>query len=948
VTRRVTSRQLVGRADQLATLRSVAAAAAAGEARVVLVSGDAGIGKTRLIREATAQARASGFMTALGGCVQLGEVSVAYAPLVEALRDLRTQLGENAMNELLGPGLADIGALLGSGGGAAAQSSGPIFEHVLGLLTRLALRQPVMLVLEDLHWADASTRDLVAFLARNLRDARVVLLLSYRADEMHRRHPVRAMLAGLERHQQVERVSLAGLRREDLVRLLSEISAGTIPDEDVDELLIRSDGNPFYVEELVAAGDIRTGLPETLADVILGRVSRLSEQTQAVLHDAAVLGYEVDDVLLEQVTGRPVTAALREAVSDQLLVIDGDSCRFRHALVREALYDDLLPGERERLHVATAQAIEAYDRLDEHVRWALLAHHWDAAGMPVRAYGASLQAGREAERVHAFADAAAHYERALRLYDRSPDPGIERSELLLRAANAVHASSMSPRAATLAEAALRELGEDAPPERRALVHERIGRFNWLLNRSEASHQAYERAAALLDGRPASWEQAYTLSTLGQSLMLRNHYYAAEHVLQRAVAVAEKVGAHDVQGHALCSLGTSLVGLGQVDQGLAAIRHGQELTTRYGDAEESCRVFINLVHSLYSAARYDDAVGMGAEGVDYAVRAGYRRHSAPVIAGNQIMALLCSGRWDEAEAMRADPRVPPSDPYHDLRWLPLLLWRGRLDEARPLVDRLLRDTVDAQDVQFRGQAYLRAAELAILDRRLDEARTLIADTIDLARPTDDQYYLAQAYGIGMTIEADRGSAAAADRLAAEALAWGAALPAQLPEVRAWLAVVAAERARAHGEDGADEWAAVAETWDEVGQPYRSALARYRQADALLRSRSRDTASALLRHVLDVAVSLGAQPLETQVRALAQRARLELSVAARPRDPVAALNLTPRELDVLTLLAQGRTNRQIGASLFISEKTASVHVTNLLRKLGVPNRIEAAAVGQRVGL
>jgi predicted ATPase len=276
VTRRVTSRQLVGRADQLATLRSVAAAAAAGEARVVLVSGDAGIGKTRLIREATAQARASGFMTALGGCVQLGEVSVAYAPLVEALRDLRTQLGENAMNELLGPGLADIGALLGSGGGAAAQSSGPIFEHVLGLLTRLALRQPVMLVLEDLHWADASTRDLVAFLARNLRDARVVLLLSYRADEMHRRHPVRAMLAGLERHQQVERVSLAGLRREDLVRLLSEISAGTIPDEDVDELLIRSDGNPFYVEELVAAGDIGTGLPETLADVILGRVSRLS------------------------------------------------------------------------------------------------------------------------------------------------------------------------------------------------------------------------------------------------------------------------------------------------------------------------------------------------------------------------------------------------------------------------------------------------------------------------------------------------------------------------------------------------------------------------------------------------------------------------------------------------------------------------------------------------
>jgi DNA-binding NarL/FixJ family response regulator len=948
VTRRVTSRELVGRADQLAMLRSVAAAAAAAEPRVVLVSGDAGIGKTRLIREAAAQARTSGFITALGGCVQLGEVSVAYAPLVEALRDLRTQLGDDAMNELIGPGLADIGALLGSGGGASAPSSGPIFEHVLGLLTRLALRQPVMLVFEDLHWADASTRDLVAFLARNLRDARVVLLLSYRADEIHRRHPLRPLIAGLERHQQVERVRLAGLSREDLLRLLEDISADAISDEVVDELLTRSDGNPFYVEELVAAGGIGKGLPERLADVILGRVSRLSEPTQAVLHDAAVLGYEVDDMLLEQVTGQPVTAALREAVSDQVLVIDGDSCRFRHALVREALYDDLLPGERERLHVATAHAIEGYDRLDEHVRWALLAHHWNAAGMTVRAYAASLQAGQEAERVHAFADAAAHYERALGLYDRSPDPGIAHSELLLRAASAVHASSLSPRSVTLAEAALRELGEGAPPEQRALVYERIGRFNWLLNQSAASHAAYERAVALLDGRPASREQAYTLSALGQSLMLRNRYHAAEHVLERAVAVAEHVGAHDVQGHSLNSLGTSLVGLGQVDEGLAAIRRGQQLTARYGDAEEACRAYTNLVHSLYYGARYDEAARVGAEGVDYAVRAGYQRHFAPAIAANWIMALLYAGSWDQAEQVHADTRVPPRDPYHDLRWLPLLLWRGRLDEARPLVDRLLRDTIDADELQFKGQAFMRAAELAILDGRWDEARTLIADTIDLARPTDDQYYPAQAYGIGMTIEADRGSAAAADRLAAEALAWGAALPAQLPEVRAWLAVVAAERARAHGADGADEWAAVAETWDEVGQPYRSALARYRQADALLRSRSRGAASALLRGVLEVAVSLGAQPLEAQVRALGQRARLEPSGLDPSGDPVAALNLTPRELDVLTLLAQRRTNRQIGESLFISEKTASVHVTNLLRKLGVPNRIEAAAVGQRVGL
>jgi len=951
VARRVTSRQLVGRSGQLAALRSAAESAVHGAARIVLVSGDAGIGKTRLITEATSQARADGFVTALGGCVQLGEVSVAYAPLVEALRDLRTQLGEDALNELLGPGLVDIGALLGTGGGAAARSSGPLFEHLLGLLTRLGQRQPVMLVFEDLHWADASTRDLVAFLSRNLRDASVVLLLTYRADELHRRHPLRPLIVDLERNPQVERVALAGLERDDLVRLLGEISEDSLSDDIVDELLARSEGNPFYIEELVASGGIGHGLPATLADVILDRVSRLSEPTQAVLHDAAVLGYEIDDVLLAQVTGQPVssvTAALREAVFDQLLVIDGDACRFRHALVREALYDDLLPGERERLHVAAAAALETSDRFDEHARWALLAHHWDAAGLPVKAFAASLQAGREAEQVHAFADAAAQYERALRLYDRLPDPGIGRAEMLMLAANAINASSARSRAVTLAEAALRELGDDAPPEQRALILERIGRFNWSVH-GPAAAAAYEQAVAVLVGRPASREHAYALSGLGQSLMLRNRYQESEQTLDRAIAMASAVGANDVHAHALCSLGATLAGMGRVDEGVDVMHRALELSVQFGTDEDTSRVYTNLTHVLYFGARYDDAARIGAEGIAYSVRTGYQRGYGQSILGNWILAMICAGRWDDAEAVRADPRILSGDPYQELRWLPLLLGRGRLDEASQLVERTLADTLDTNDVQFRGQALLRAAELAGQKGQWDDARALIADALALARSSDDQYYRAQIYGLGMWIEAQRRDTEAADALAAEAVSWGTGVATQLPEVRAWLATVPAERSRAHGADTADEWAAVAAVWDEVGQPYRAAFARYQQADALLRSRSRDEAGAVAREVLRVASSLDAAPLATQVRQLAQRARLDLAgPVATPRDPVAALNLTPREVDVLTLLAQGRTNRQIGESLFISEKTASVHVTNLLRKLGVPNRIEAAAIAQRVGL
>jgi DNA-binding CsgD family transcriptional regulator/tetratricopeptide (TPR) repeat protein len=942
VARRVTSRQLVGRADELAGLHATAQAAAHGEVRVVLLAGDAGIGKTRLVTTAIDRARRDGFIAALGGCLQLGEVSVAYAPLVEALRDLRTQLGEDVLVELFGPGLTDIGALLGSGSGGAAQSSGPLFEHLLGFLTRLSRRQPVLLVFEDLHWADASTRDLVAFLGRNLRDAAIVLLLTYRADDLHRRHPLRPVIADLERDPRVERIALSGLDRGELASLLGEISDNLPSDEVLDELLARSDGNPFYVEELMAAGGIDHGVPATLSDVILSRVERLSEPAQAVLHVAAVLGNEVDDVLLEHVTGHSVTAALREALFDQVLVIEGDACRFRHALVREALYDDLLPGERERLHLAAAQAIEASDRLDEHVRWALLAYHWDAAGMSVKAFAASLQAGQEAERVHAFADAAAQYERALRLYDRVPDPGVKRAELLLRAANAIHASSISPRAVTLAEAALRELGDSAPPEQRALVYERIGRFNWLLNRGVAGHAAYEQAGELVDGRPPSREQAYTLSALGQSLMLRNHYRDAQHALQRAITVADEVGADDVRAHALTSLGPTLVGLGRIDEGVPAMRRALQLTT---DPEEVGRGYVNLAHCLCYAARYDEAARVGAEGVEYAMRSGYQQMYTSAVAGNWIMALLCAGRWDEAAELRADPRIRPGDPYHELRWLPLLLWRGQVDEARPVIERVLRETAQADDVQFRGLALLRAAELATLDQRWGDARGLIGEMLTAAARTDDQYYVAQAYGLGMTIHVDP---AAVDQLAAEAAAWGATVPAPLPEVRAWLATVPAERSRAHGTDTPEEWAAVVAAWDEVGQPYPAALARYRQADALLRARSRDAAAGLLADVLVVADTLGAAPLAAQVRSLAQRARLTLSVGVPARDPVAALNLTPRELEVLALVAQGRTNRQIGTTLFISEKTASVHVTNLLRKLGVTNRTEAAAIAQRVGV
>ncbi len=949
-----------------------ATAAASGQARTVLISGDAGIGKSRLITEAAAQARSEGFIVALGGCLQLGEVSVAYAPLVEALRDLRVQLGEDELDALAGPGLAEIGALFGEGEGSTRPPSGSssLFEHLLAFLTRLGQRQPVMLVFEDMHWADASTRDLVAFLGRNLRSAAVALLLSYRADELHRRHRLRPLVADLEREPHVEQIALDGLDRAELVSLLGEISDDALPDAAVDELLARSEGNPFYVEELIAAGGMGRGLPATLADVILGRVAMLSERTQAVLHDAAVLGHEVDDALLADVTGQPldvVITALREAVYDQLLAIEGDACRFRHALVREALYDDMLPGERERMHVAAAQAVQTSSRLSEQARWASIAYHWDAAHDPPQAFEASVRAGIEAEKVYALADAAEQFERALRLHDRVPDAdslaGMTRADLLVRAADAVQASSRTSRSIVLAEAALRELGDDAPPEARALVLVRIGLSNWTQHHGAASVAAYERAVAILDGRPPSRERARALAALGQSLMLRNLYRDAEATLRQAIDIATQVGARDVEGHALCSLGPSLAGLGHIDEGVTAVRRARELSAEFGSDDVS-RTYVNEAHSLYiGGRRYDEAAKVAAEGVEYAIQHGQQSHYGEAIAGNAIAALICAGRWHDAERVRADPRVPGGDPYLELRFLALLLGQGRYDEARRLVRESLDSTAEADDVQFRAQALLLAGELAAIDQRWDDARDLVSQALDMASRTDDQFYSAQILGAAMSIEADRAEAThggaaertVADRLAERVRAFPAVVTALgadlLPESRAWLATADAQHERLLGRDTAAGWAAVADIWDDVGQPYPAATARYRQADALLRGRGdRDDAARVARDALRIAERLGAEPLAARIRQLAQRGRLELSAdgAQAVRDPAAALNVTPREIDVLRLLADGRTNRQIGEALFISEKTASVHVTNLLRKLGVPNRVEAAAIAQRVGL
>src|SRR6185503_4337429 len=367
-----------------------------------------------------------------------------------------------------------------------------LFEALLALLDRLAGEAPVVLALEDLHWADPSTRAFVAFLAHSLCRERVLVVLTYRLDELHRRHPLRPLLAEIERDPAVHRITLEALSRDELAAALEDI-LGEPPDDGlVDRLYARSEGNPLFTEELLAAGvDGRGAMPVTLRDALMVRIEQLDPATEDVLRVLAV-GQRVDHALLGEISGLDrgaLVAALREAVASHLVVAQPDDrYTFRHALLREVVADDLLPGERTELHRAFAAALErrAGDGPDGAQIAAGVAHHYAAAGDQRDALRASVRAATAAESVHAFGEAAALFERALELWDRVPDAaevaGLDQVALLHRAGDAFIASGDRKRPTGLLRAALEMVDEGSEPRRAAALLERLAMAHWRAGR----------------------------------------------------------------------------------------------------------------------------------------------------------------------------------------------------------------------------------------------------------------------------------------------------------------------------------------------------------------------------------------------------------------------------------------------------------------------------------
>jgi DNA-binding CsgD family transcriptional regulator/tetratricopeptide (TPR) repeat protein len=991
---RLTSSHLVGRVGELAELELAWREAEARRPVLILLGGDSGVGKTRLVGELEQRLGNENVLVLRGEAVEQGDTELPYAPLLGALRPLVRER-HPTLKKLTGGSRAQLAALLptlddspGPPPASGADGSGQLrlFEALLELLDCLSETQPVALILEDLHWADRSTRTFVTFLARSLRQERIMVLLTYRTDELHRRHPLRPLLAELERLERARRIDLDPFDRRELTEALTDILGDAPSGELVERLFVRSEGNPLYTEELLAAGlDGRGAAPQSLRDAFMLRIERLPSDAQHAVRAIAV-GRRLDEGTISEVTAIDhlrLHDALREAVAEQVLVAgENGGLYFRHALLREAVYDDLLPGERVELHLALARTLEQREDADGDSgaqTAATIAGHYAAAGDQPAALRAFVRAAIASRDALAYGEAAQLAERALELWPRVRDAealvGMDRTALLALAAEAQVEGGDHARAEVLYESALAELDPDANPERYASLLRRLARTLWGLNRGLEGVAMAERALAMLSHEETpSRERATLLAWLARTRVLRGRFRDAIADGQKALEAAQAAGHTDAEGAVLNTLGMAQLALGQVDEGVASLRQAAEIARRGDDVDGMIYAYTNLADLLSLRGLTQQALDVALEGLEITPRRLIRAYGWMTLTLSEIAFEL--GDWKGARKYLGESRSQVLGVqliFRLLRWADLALGEGDEEAAAHCLEAAEPLVALSSEPQWIGVLGSMLGELRRRRRDLSGARAAVSQALDrLEVCTDDVMRIARVTGIGLKIEADFAQRARdlkekaqekdaiararihMDRLSAAAQEGG-------PVEKAWRDTGAAELARARGRGGAAPWRKAAVAWEAISRPYPVAMMRWREAEAEVEAGDREAAAEAARAALDTARKLGSEWLATEVSVLAERARLDLGGGAsadgdgvRPEsiDGGAAsedpFGLTPRERQVLALIAEGATNRQIGAALFMAEKTASVHVSRILSKLGVRSRTQAAAVAHRLHL
>lgn len=959
--------RLVGRESSLGLLAGPLKRAAAGHPSVVVVRGETGVGKTALVREFLARADVS----VLGGtCVPLAGDPLPYAALSQALRAaggigaVQQELRRSPeLARLVSTGLID--ALPQS---ASASSRLRLFQAVLGLLGRMGAAKSVVHVVEDLHWADPATLDLLSFLATNLTNERAVVLVSYRTEAVPETDTLTTWMAELGRLRSTDLITLDRLDRQQTADLITALLGARPTSATLDTTLKRSAGNPLFIEQLVLSGGVDGPLPATLHGLLRARVATLPEPPHRMLQALSVVGRPASLPLLARTLDRDVPDVedmVRPALEAHVVELRADDrIGFHHPAFGEVVYAELLPGERSRMHSAVAGALESVPPTFPGVAGEVARHCYQAGDLP-RALTASVRAGDTSRQMYAFEDARTNYLRAIDLLDLVPSD-LDGVALRTRAAECSMLVGDTTTAVRLAKSSLDLVG---PGMVRASLLERLGHFQFLAGNGVASRAAYEEAIALLPADEAGALGARVYAGLGLLAASWSWFEIADDACQHALELAHTLGARREEGMTLNALGIMAAARGDPRGGAVLLREALVIAQEEAEPDDLAAAYVNLSHVLGQAGWLDEAIDLCQAGTAELDRYGQGRQNGSLLLCNTADTLIGAGRQVEAAELLADalarqPRglVGAASFMFSAR---LDLINGDLESAAERCQQARRSIHQASaPIDWVREVTETAAEVELWSGRPEPALGLVTEGLRLIAATDGASSPAGLVALGLRALADdaivrrdpdsrAARLPARDRLLAELAAPDVEAGAVPQDADPVLLLCGAELGRLDDVADPEPWAVLGDAWKRVGRPFDAAYAAWREAEAHLAVGVQGRSIHALRSAHGGSRALGAKALTREVESLARWYRVDLLEPAGPegvRDDACldAYGLTDREREVLAALAAGQSNKEIADRLFISAKTASVHVSNILRKLDVPGRQAAARIAHRLGV